>query len=70
MCGPLLVVANHAAWLDTLWLAKVLPRRLTPMMTSVFYDLPGMRFLMRHVAGAIRVQASTFRRERASTSLG
>ncbi len=61
--GPVLVVANHSAWLDPLWLAKVLPRRLIPMMTSVFYDLPVMRWLMVHVAYAIRVQASTFRRE-------
>jgi 1-acyl-sn-glycerol-3-phosphate acyltransferase len=61
--GPLLVVANHAAWLDPLWLAKILPRRLTPMMTSAFYDLPGLKWLMKNVAGAIRVQASTYRRE-------
>jgi 1-acyl-sn-glycerol-3-phosphate acyltransferase len=61
--GPLLIVANHSAWLDPVWLAKVLPRRVIPMMTSVFYDLPVMRWLMVHVAHAIRVQASTFRRE-------
>src|SRR5205807_6869638 len=61
--GPVLVVANHSAWLDPIWLAKVLPRRLLPMMTSVFYDLPVMRWLMVHVAQAIRVQASTYRRE-------
>ena len=63
LAGPLLVVANHSAWFDPIWLAKVLPRRLIPMMTSVFYDLPVMRWLMVHVAHAIRVQASTFRRE-------
>ena len=61
--GPVLVVANHSAWFDPMWLAKVLPRRLIPMMTSVFYDLPVMRWLMVHVAHAIRVQASTYRRE-------
>jgi 1-acyl-sn-glycerol-3-phosphate acyltransferase len=33
------------------------------MMTSVFFDLPGMRWLMMHVFHAIRVQASTYRRE-------
>ena len=38
--GPLLVVANHAAWFDPMWMAKVLPRSLRPMMTSDFYDLP------------------------------
>jgi 1-acyl-sn-glycerol-3-phosphate acyltransferase len=61
--GPLIVIANHSAWFDPIWLAKVLPRRLIPMMTSVFYDLPVMRWLMVRVAHAIRVQASTFRRE-------
>lgn len=61
--GPVLVVANHAAWLDPLWLAKVLPRSLKPMMTSAFYDLPGMRWLMQNIFHAIRVQYSTFRRE-------
>jgi 1-acyl-sn-glycerol-3-phosphate acyltransferase len=61
--GPLLVVANHTSWMDPLWLAKVVPRRVTPMMTSVFFDLPGLRWLMTHVVHAIRVQASTFRRD-------
>jgi 1-acyl-sn-glycerol-3-phosphate acyltransferase len=61
--GPCIVVANHSAWLDPVWLAKVLPRRQIPMMTSVFYDLPVMRWLMVNVAHAIRVQTGTFRRE-------
>jgi 1-acyl-sn-glycerol-3-phosphate acyltransferase len=61
--GPALVVANHSAWLDPLWLGKVVPRKLTPMMTSMFYDLPGLRWLMKTVVGAIRVQAATYRRE-------
>jgi 1-acyl-sn-glycerol-3-phosphate acyltransferase len=61
--GPVLVVANHSSWFDPLWLGKVIPRRLTPMMTSTFYDLPGLRWWMRSVVGAIRVQASTYRRE-------
>jgi 1-acyl-sn-glycerol-3-phosphate acyltransferase len=33
------------------------------MMTSLFYDLPVLRWLMTRVVRAIRVQASTFRRE-------
>src|SRR5262249_32931450 len=37
--------------------------RITPMMTSLFYDLPGLRWLMRYVVQAIRVQHSRFRRE-------
>jgi 1-acyl-sn-glycerol-3-phosphate acyltransferase len=61
--GPLLVVANHAAWFDPIWMAKVLPRSLRPMMTSLFYDLPFLRWLMQYIARAIRVQYSTFRRE-------
>lgn len=60
--GPVLIVANHSAWLDPLWLAKVLPRRLIPMMTSRFYDLPVLRWLMRNVVRAIRVEATGFRR--------
>lgn len=61
--GALLVIANHTAWFDPLWLAKVLPRRLTPMMTSKFFDLPILHWLMRNVAGAIRVPFGAFRRE-------
>jgi 1-acyl-sn-glycerol-3-phosphate acyltransferase len=60
--GPLLVVANHSSYLDPFWLGKVLPRRLTPLMTSVFYDLPIIRPLMVYVIGAIRVPATPFRR--------
>jgi 1-acyl-sn-glycerol-3-phosphate acyltransferase len=61
--GPLLVVANHSTYADPFLLAKVLPRRLIPMMTSVFYDLPVIRWLMRLVVHTIRVQVGKFRRE-------
>jgi 1-acyl-sn-glycerol-3-phosphate acyltransferase len=61
--GPLLVIANHAAWLDPVWLMKVLPRPLTPMMLSSFYDLPGWRWLLSRVFGVIRVPWSNYRRE-------
>jgi 1-acyl-sn-glycerol-3-phosphate acyltransferase len=61
--GPLLVIANHSAWLDPLWLAKVLPRRLTGMLTSNFYDRPGLRWIFKDILKTIRVQASAFRRE-------
>jgi 1-acyl-sn-glycerol-3-phosphate acyltransferase len=61
--GPLLVIANHSAWPDPLWLGKVLPRTITPMMTSVFYDLPVLHWLMRRVVRTIRVQESRYRRE-------
>jgi 1-acyl-sn-glycerol-3-phosphate acyltransferase len=61
--GPLLIVANHAAYLDPFWLCKIVPRKVTPMMTSVFYDLPFIRWSMIHIVGAIRVPESRFRRE-------
>jgi 1-acyl-sn-glycerol-3-phosphate acyltransferase len=61
--GPLLIVANHAAYLDPFWLCKIVPRWVTPMMTSVFYDLPFIRWSMVHIVGAIRVPAVGFRRE-------
>lgn len=61
--GPVLVVANHACWMDPMLLGKVVPRTVIPMMTSNFFDLPGIRWLMVHLARAIRVEASTFRRE-------
>jgi 1-acyl-sn-glycerol-3-phosphate acyltransferase len=61
--GPVVVLANHSSYFDPLWIGKVVPRRLTPMMTSAFYDLPGLRWLMTKVVRAIRVEASTFRRE-------
>lgn len=61
--GPLIIVANHAAYLDPFWLCKIVPRRVTPMMTSVFFDLPFIRWSMVHIVGAIRVPVARFRRE-------
>jgi 1-acyl-sn-glycerol-3-phosphate acyltransferase len=63
MRGPVLIVSNHTAWGDPLWLGKVVPRYLTPMMTSVYYDKPVVHWLMKYVAHTIRVPAATFRRE-------
>lgn len=54
--GPVLVIANHACWFDPGFLGKVLPRATTPMMTSKFYDLPGLNFLMARILKPIRVQ--------------
>src|SRR5439155_22249883 len=59
--GPCLVIGNHSAWLDPLFLAKVLPMPTTPMMTSKFYDLPVLSWLMRKVIGSIRVPDVPFR---------
>jgi 1-acyl-sn-glycerol-3-phosphate acyltransferase len=61
--GPVLVIANHSAYFDPLWLGKVVPRRLTPMMTALFFDKQPLRWLMVNIVGAIRVEAATYRRE-------
>lgn len=61
--GPLLVLANHACWMDPLLLGKVLPRPIYPMMNSAFYDLPVIHWLMVNVVRAIRVPDVPFRRE-------
>lgn len=61
--GPLLVIANHACWWDPLFLAKALPRPVTPMMTSLFYDRWFLKPLMVHVFQTIRVADAHLRRE-------
>lgn len=61
--GPAILISNHCAYMDPFWIGKVAPRRIFPMMTSMFYDLPIVRWLMAKVVGAIRVEASAFRRE-------
>jgi len=61
--GPVIIVANHCCYLDPFLVGKIGPRRIIPMMTSVFYDLPVIRWLVAKVVKAIRVEAATFRRE-------
>src|SRR5579883_1232225 len=61
--GPLLVVANHACWWDPLFLAKLLPRPVTPMMTARFFDVWFLRPLMVHTFQVIRVPEATVRRD-------
>ena len=61
--GPVIVIGNHSSWFDPLWVAKIVPRRLFPMMTSLFFDLPVLHWLMTRVVHAIRVPASFYRRE-------
>jgi 1-acyl-sn-glycerol-3-phosphate acyltransferase len=46
-----------------MWLAKVLPRTMIPMMTSVFFDHWLLRWTMIYLFDAIRVEAAGFRRE-------
>ena len=61
--GPCLVIANHACWFDPLFLGKVVPRPVTPMMTSDFYDLPVIRWLMVRVFHTIRVPEKPLKKD-------
>jgi 1-acyl-sn-glycerol-3-phosphate acyltransferase len=61
--GPLLIVANHSSYLDPIWIGKVAPQVIHPMMTSVFYDVPYLRWWLAHVFRVIRVEAAFMRRE-------
>ena len=54
--GPAIVIANHAAWFDPIWLGKVAPPILTPLMTSQFFDMPVLGWLMKGLNAAIRVE--------------
>lgn len=60
---PVLLIANHTAYADPFWLGSVVRHRFYPMMTSTFYDLPFVSFMMRRVVGAIRVPAGSHRRD-------
>jgi 1-acyl-sn-glycerol-3-phosphate acyltransferase len=53
--GPVMVLANHAAYLDPLFLAADISRPLTPMMTSKFYDKWFIYPLVKYLLGVIRV---------------
>lgn len=61
--GPVLVVSNHAAYLDPLFLAKDIPRPITAMMTALFYDRPIIRQLMVYFYDTIRVREVAVRKD-------
>lgn len=61
--GPVLVVANHASWFDPIWVGKVVPRQITPMMTSTFYDKAGLKFVVKEIFRTIRVADISRRKE-------
>ncbi len=61
--GPCLVVANHACWLDPLFLAKVLPRPITPIMTARFFNVWFLKPLLKHVFRVIVVPENAIKRE-------
>ena len=60
---PVLLIANHTAYADPFWLGSAIRHRFYPMMTSTFYDLPFVSFMMRRVVGAIRVPAGSHRKD-------
>ena len=60
--GPCLIIANHACWFDPLFLAKFLPRPITPMMTAKFYDRPVIVRLMR-AFGVVRVPEKALKKD-------
>jgi 1-acyl-sn-glycerol-3-phosphate acyltransferase len=53
--GPVLVISNHGAYFDPLFLAKVLPLRLRAWMISTMFDKPFLKWLAGDVYGAVRV---------------
>lgn len=61
--GPALIVANHHAMFDPLWLSKIVPMKVTALMTSKVFDLPIISFIVKKVVCAIRVPDIAFRRE-------
>ncbi|MCZ2342835.1 MAG: 1-acyl-sn-glycerol-3-phosphate acyltransferase [Bacteroidales bacterium] len=61
--NPCIIIANHGAYLDPLFLAGVAPRPITPMMTSSFYDKPIIRQLMLYVFDTIRVPDVAMKRD-------
>jgi 1-acyl-sn-glycerol-3-phosphate acyltransferase len=62
-CGPVLIISNHTAYADPIWIMKVVPRELTPMMLSRYYDLPVLHWVTVTFIRAIRVTWSQYRRE-------
>jgi 1-acyl-sn-glycerol-3-phosphate acyltransferase len=62
--GPVLIVSNHTAYFDPMWIGKVIPRQLTPMIASTFYDKPGLKFLVKNIVNCIRVQELARRKEK------
>ena len=61
--GPCILIANHAAWLDPLFLGKVIPRPVTAMMTSRFFQMRLLRPILRYIFRVIVVAESGMRRE-------
>jgi 1-acyl-sn-glycerol-3-phosphate acyltransferase len=61
--GPVLVIANHTAFLDPCWVMICLPRDLTPVMFGNYFNFFGLHFYMKHIINAIPSGAGMVRRE-------
>ncbi len=60
--GPCLVIANHACWGDPFFLAKYIPRPITPLMTARFFR-PGIVGWLTRLFGIIRVPEGTYKKD-------
>ncbi|PPJ28788.1 1-acyl-sn-glycerol-3-phosphate acyltransferase [Nocardia nova] len=60
--GPVIIAANHLAAIDSLYLALVLPRRITFLAKSQYFDEPGLRGRINRwvmtATGQVRVDRS------------
>jgi 1-acyl-sn-glycerol-3-phosphate acyltransferase len=61
--GPVLVIANHTAYLDPCWVMICLPRDLTPMMYGGYFKKFGLHFYMKHIVNAIPSGVGLIRRD-------
>lgn len=61
--GPVLIIGNHSAMFDPVWISGVVPLRSRAMMLSTFMDKPFLGWLTGTVYKAIRVsEEGGFRR--------
>jgi 1-acyl-sn-glycerol-3-phosphate acyltransferase len=70
--GPLIVAANHASWLDTLFLGAAVPRLIHYVAAKEFYDLWYLRWVM-WLYGTIPIERGKGQRRplaRAAEALG
>lgn len=61
--GPVLVIANHACWFDPMFLGKLLPRPMKPMMTSRFFNIWYLKPLLKYLFRVIVVPDVERRRD-------
>ena len=61
--GPVLVISNHAAWFDPVFLGEFIPRPITPLMTESFYNKWFLRPILKYVFRVIVVRETSARRE-------